>query len=402
MTVPSIHYIEDLSSRDCELLTQLLSLNPEHTLEEGWLRDQTHCLAGFPPILRRPESLLTRLAMALPGTPDKACLCKTHKPLNPQLIRRIFLQVSAECTTRLARLIENKYLREDLKAFVTRLRKLNSLWMSPELYRVAFNAMPADARFEWVQSGCEACIIATVGGNQQIISDLRASMLGRKKKRLPMPRLLPLVEAWIDWTGRGDAVRDESDALGREIRVCRRQMQKARRQKRRNISEGILDDGLVSESATLVEEVPEGVYEMEGSEKSEREEHDFEGSIIDFYANLMSRTSLIPSTHPAERIHPAFRDSIVFSPTTGTFHRQVPLKPASHSIYSESNYSSSVTDAPSTRQNSAVDLHRRTSEKHATTYRRLVGIEEEKESERRRTQRESKFADRVTKWSGFQ
>lgn len=402
MTIPSIHYIEDLSGRDCKLLTQLLAIAPGHTPGEGWLRDQAHCLTGFPQILRRPESILTRLIMALPGTPDKACLCKTHKPLNPQLIRRIFLQVSAECTTRLARLVENQLLPKDLHAFVKRLQKINSLWMSPEFYRVAFNAMPADARLERVSSGCEACIIASIGGNHQILSDLRASMLGREKKRLPMPRLLPLVEAWIDWTGRGDTIRSESHALGREIRGCRRQMQTARWQKRRKIAEGIVGDAFDSESANLLDDVHEEVYEIGSSEKSERDEHDFEGSIIDFYANLMSRTTLDPNAHPAEDIHPVFRDSIVFSPTTGTFRREVtsPGRSQQHSVYSESNYNSSEIGAPSIRQTSEAGLHRRTSEKRARAYRRLIGIEEELKG--RRTQHESRSGERITRWSDFQ
>ena len=270
---------------------------------------------------------------------------------------------------------------------------------------MAFNAMPADARFEQVLSGCEACIIASVGGDFQILSDLRASILGRRKKRLAAPKLLPLIEAWIDWTGRASTIRAESSALGREIRACRRQMQNARRQKRQNVADGVVDGGFESGTATLVdEEVSEEIFDIDGNEKSERAEHDFEGSIIDFYATLMSWTSVIPNKQSLEGIHKAFRDSMVFSPTTGTFHRvaPAPLRQPRNSIYSESNYSSSMIDLPSTRQNSAADLPRHSCENHARAYRRLVGTEKERDAEGQRMQVEGASHERVTQMSNYQ
>jgi hypothetical protein len=402
MTGQSVHYIKDLSARDIEALTQLLSLGPGSSPTSEWLRDQLHLLSTFPATLKRPSAILPRIAMALPFSPPRALLCPTHKLLNSHLVRSIFLLVSAECTVRLTRLVKNSLLPPKLSSFVKRLHKVNSLWMSPELYRVGFGALPGDPRYDRISSGCEACILAAVGGNQAVLCDLRASMIGRKKKRHPTPRLLPIVEAWIDWTGRSDALRQESEDLGREVRQCRRQMQLARRQLARNVSDGIVNRSFGTESGALLEEENTEPFETERGEENADNE-DFEDSIIDFYANLMSTTNFTPDHYP-ESIHPAFRDSMLFSPATGTFHRTGPAPNGPKSAYSESVYSNA--GVPSI-QNSEAGLKGRTPREVANEYRALVGIEEENENQNessrgRRTGREESSPDRMTRWSDFQ
>lgn len=401
MTTQSTHYIEDLTPAEIDRLTQLLSLAPLRSPSPNWLRDQTHCLSSFPPTLQKPSSFVPRLAMALPFTPPKAELCKTHKSLNSCLIRRIFLQVSAESTIRLTRLVENPFLSEELDDFVKRMHTINSLWMSAESYRGAFSAIPFDTRFNCIPSGCEACILASVGGNHRILSDLRASLLGRKRRGQPKAALFKLVEGWIDWTGKGDTIRAGSDALGKEIRHCRRQMQKARRQKRRNIEEGILDDEIGRGSETLVGDASDDEYLKIGDEKVEKDGRDFAGSIIDYYANLMSTTNLVPSAKAAEGMHPAFRKSVISDAATGTFQK---TRKVSKTVYSESLYSTSDL-CTSLQQTLTADLKGNTADDHALGYRILVGIEEEKEREEQQVERRRmtpRAAERMTRWSDFQ
>jgi hypothetical protein len=83
----------------------------------------------------------------------------------------------------------------------------------------------------------------------------------------------------MDGTGHGDAIRMESDVLMRALRLCRRQMQKERRQKKRGGAGGSLDIEVGSRSPTLVDE----------NEKrcKEEDQHDNEGSIIDYYVHRM-------------------------------------------------------------------------------------------------------------------
>ncbi len=397
MSAPSIQLIEDLSADDTEKLTQLLSLPPGTIPTRQWFREQTACLSNFPSSLLRPSSLLSRAMSSLPWTPSKAHLCKTHKQLNPHLIRRIFLQVCEECTTRIARLNEDLNLPANLAAFVKRIHSINSLWMAPDLYRAAFNTAPLDERFVRMPDGCEACILAAIGGNYETLLDLRACMIGRKKKRAPTPRLLKLVDVWIDWSERRERIRAESDALGREVRHCRQALYEARKQSERNKKEGRMEDHTpllaqntpnTPSSTTAVHDRFADGFEADARDTDESNEQNAENSVIDWYADVMSTTN---RTNPLaqEDHHPAFRDSIVFSPQTGTFVRAGP-EASRPTANSESMYSHPADGATSGRQQSTAGPESLTSEERAAAYRRLVGIDESEEPEDRRANKASR------------
>ncbi|CAL3964763.1 unnamed protein product [Diplocarpon coronariae] len=338
MPPPSIQCIEDLKSEDVERLTQTLHLPAGTIASLAWLKDQEACIAELPSRLRRPQTIIPRLAMVLPFT-EKAHLCKPHRGLNAHLIRRIFLQISAECTTRLTRLVENPDLPHNIAAFVKRLQTTNSLWMSPDLYRVTFQCMPNDERFDRMPGDCEACILAAIGGNSSILSDLRTSMLGRKRKHGQVARLLRLVEAWIDWAAEEDVVRAVSDSLAKDVRACRRQMQTARRQKRRNLAEGIVETGDL-DAPLLQHDAAAAAFEdkehEQRNEREEREEHDPEGSIIDFYAHRARRDTKVLSD--AGNIHPAFRSSLSFhtASRSAILRDSLPARPGNPIAYTES------------------------------------------------------------------
>jgi hypothetical protein len=431
MSRPSIRYIEDLSARDTQKLTQLLTIGWRVSPSLQWLSEQEQAISHLPSSLLRSEGLLPRLAMSLPFAPQKAHLCTTHKPLNPYLIHRLFIQLSAECTIRLSRLVENGHLSENLVGFVNRMHSINSLWLSPFLYRSIFKASPDEEGPARVESGCEACILAVVGADHQMLCDLRASMLGRRKKGLPVPRLLKIVDAWIEGTVCGTDIRRESDVLEKQIRDCRRQMQKARRQIRRNMKEGIVaykipeDNGPLLREAYEEEAAPDEVFEMDGKEKDENAEHYFEDSIVDYYARE-SKTNLDPdaSALTPEDIHPAFRESMMaWSPSTGTFHlreaspplrssqRPVPHQqpsppppsPRVPTPYTASVYSRSAFGrGPSYAESSVPDTSNFPSaEERARAYRNLTGAREDERHERRRTQNSELSAERVTRWMYF-
>jgi hypothetical protein len=329
----SVRYIEDLSSRNTEKLANVLNLGWRIKITLQWLSEQELAVSQLPSSLQKSKNPLTNLAMKLLRSPQKAVLCPSHKGLNPPLIHRFFLQLSAECTVRLVRLDENPHLSPNLAAFLKRIHGINSLWFAPFIYRSLFQVREKEECHEMIKGGCEACILAVVGTNQQMLCDLRASMLGRRRKRLPVPRMLRIVDAWIDGTGHGTAIREKSDALEKEIRECRREMQKVRRQARRSLRGGIVNAANPVDEKPLLngphedeEAKPEDVFEMQGKEKDENAEQYFEGSLLDFYAgslksnaNLASQTRT-PTPTPQD-IHPAFRDSMMsFDDNTGTFH----------------------------------------------------------------------------------
>ncbi|EKD20209.1 hypothetical protein MBM_02161 [Drepanopeziza brunnea f. sp. 'multigermtubi' MB_m1] len=325
MSPPSTHCIGELSAKDLERFTQTLSL-PVRTLPSpAWLKDQQACIPDLPYRLRKPHSLLPRLAMALPFT-DKACLCKSHRGLDPHLIRRIFLQVSAECTTRLSRLVESPQPRP-IALFVRRLQTINSLWMDPDLYRVTFACMPDEERFERVPSECEACILASVGGSPSMLFDLRASMLGRRKKGKHEPRLLRLVDAWMEWTAQGDVLRTASDSFAKDVRACRRRMQKARRQQKRG---GQAGTGIETEDPRE-QLLQNDFYAEEHREREESNEDDPEGSIIDYYASRVRRNT--GGRTDARAMHPAFRESMSFPLSPVSARESLPPRPGNPTAY---------------------------------------------------------------------
>jgi hypothetical protein len=432
MTFSSISCIEDLSPKETEKLTQILSRSPNLGLCPSWLQDQATHVSKLPSALRKPFSILPSLSLPLRFGKQKVCLCESHKALNPYLIRDIFLQLSAECTTHLARLILNPDLSYNLAVSLKRLQRINSLWMSPDLFRVMCTAFPYDSRFERVEGGCEACILATIGGNLQILSDLRATMIGRRKKRTASPGLLKLVEAWIHWTGRDDEILKGSDELGREILACRSKMQKERRAKKRFITDGNAVEEIersptmVGESSSDDTEISEK-YDTEKDELFELYERDFENSVIDFYTNKFLSTTTVGRCDTLEGdMHPTFRDSIVFDAPSGTFLRRIsepelpkqrdstwngvysagletPPLPKRYSYYSASVYSTDGFVLEPQAKNPFVSPQTRNFEKRAEAYRKLNGIAEESDSSEspRGSQGTQISRPRATVWDDF-
>lgn len=231
--------------------------------------------------------------------------------------------------------------------------------MQPEVYRQAYQVLPSEPRYERVGSGCEACILASVGGDRGIVRDLYASILGRRKRGRELAGWIDVVRAWGSWEGDLDALTFESTGLGREIGRCRKHLQTLRRAARREELGGTRNPfGKESEIQTLM---------GRDSFEEERDEGDVENEIIDFYADIMSRASLVnrSSTQDslsAEGIHAAFRNTIVF---TDGFFQNVSrgLEERSHTVYSQSEYNTS-------------QISKHGAEERASTYRKLVGIEE--------------------------
>lgn len=372
MAPPSISLIENLSTKDIEKLTELLRLPPGKLPSQVWLKDQASRVSKLPSRLLKPNAPLLRLGMSLNIGPDKATLCKSHKRLNPYLIRRIFLQISAECTTRLTRLVENLSKDTEIELHVKRLQIVNSLWMSTDLYRVTFRVMPQDPRFFRIPGDCEACILAAVGGSPHTLVDLRSAMLGRKRKRCKEPRLVKLVEAWLKWTGFGPKLSEESDKLARVVRARRREMQLERREKLKDEKDLVFDDlppymhGAMG-SETLVPEdgsderfplLPKSMSEADSlspvissdqisellDESPDDEEVDLASEIIDRYANsIRSSTPLLRRPAREDDIHPAYRNSTMLS-REGPSTAARPATPRPSPSSQSTSYASITTD----------------------------------------------------------
>lgn len=216
------------------------------------------------------------------------------------------------------------------------------------------NAPEEHREYERIENDCESCILSRIGGDKQALSDLRTNLIGRRKKRGPKPRLLALVESWIANLPENDnnEVLSKSDKLGREVREIRRSMQKERRRlkdksleqemeiKRRSdeleareagrqsveMTERARDPALICSGSSNTVTVP-FCYRSGGQEEpllgqnqgpngaeESNEEHDPVESIIDFYSHRLSANFA-----PRTSMHPAFKDSMIFDPQSGTF-----------------------------------------------------------------------------------
>lgn len=207
-------------------------------------------------------------------------------------------------------------------------------------------------------------------------------------------------------------------------------MQKARRQIRRNVKEGIVAYEIPEDDESLLRETyeeeaaPDEVFEMDGKEKDENAEHYFEDSIVDYYARESKMNLDSDASAPTpEEIYPAFRESMMaWSPSTGTFHlretsppprssqRPVPHQqpspppPRVPTAYTASVYSrSAFGGGPSYAESSVPDTSNFPSaEERARAYRNLAAVgEEDEKHERRRTQNSKLSAEKITRWMDF-
>lgn len=236
---------------------------------------------------------------------------------------------------RVRKIAERVELPQEVLLCIRRLQSVNSLWMSSVFYTASFPCIPAEQRFEKVPGGCEACILSSVGGNFQILADLRTSLVSRRKKGCADPRLLKLVDVWINWTTCCEAIVNDSDELGKEMRAIRREMQQEKRERkaeeraahlssssRRSSSRSSSRDS-TSRRRSWSSSTREGrhsrppssvpsvkivdIDDVEGKVADPKQEFDFENSIVDFYADMMSKAELPKNADLNESLHPAFQ-----------------------------------------------------------------------------------------------
>ena len=157
-------------------------------------------------------------------------------------------------------------------------------------------------------------------------------------------------------------IRVESDVVMKEIRRCRRRMQKARRQMS---AHGGGEEDTETECSPFINR----------SEQAAKVNGDDLKEIIDLYADREGNGGFEDeNVKVLEGVHPAFCDSVFFNETAGTFERVVPesLKPRK---YSASVYSQEEPCGASFRdweERNTDELHQLLSAR-AQAYRRLMG-----------------------------
>lgn len=340
-------------------------------MSDEWFKKQEEAMKKFPAKFLRPKNPISRtlsnLGSALSLSPEKAHLCKTHKVLNGQVIRAFFLQVTKECTTRIASYERYTDLPEDVAAWIKRLHSLNSYWMTLYFYCYTFQVSPDEPRYEPVEGGCEACILARIGGNVQAIYDLECSAFTRsltqfrqnetweKCRPSEEPRILKLLDGWMHERGLDsdkNPLYTKSLSLVELVGKVRYKILEERRAKRDAREKGInppaRQPSTIRSSSRYnrkpIHLIPEDYQFFENEEGGAKDEQEDVNTIIDYYANRMSVVGSDAQPPPAESMHPAYRytPSVASSPgSTVDKKGKGPAPPASpvSDAYSSSVYS---------------------------------------------------------------
>ena len=188
-----------------------------------------------------------------------------------------------------------------------------------------------------------------------MLSDLLASMLGRKKKNRLPPPLMPVVQAWLDWTGEGSELVKAAAKLGRMICAYRKEMQKARRARQ------------------CAERGGDQLAQVEESEKYGallrkrmgcKDECGQEDEIVELYATRLT------TSKEFQHMDPFVRSSAVSEAKTGPWKR-------SRLAYTESVYDRSDLGGPT---DSTLGGTGELAAEDAENYRKLMSAENKHES----------------------
>lgn len=279
--------IRDLTQKDIELLTLVLH---RYRTDEESVKKVQDLIASLPPQLRR-SGFLNLISNRTSRLPAVAPACSLHRPLNGQVIRSIFNLVALEVGVRINHLVASSdkfsYVQ---RASLESLRELHSMWLEPNVYSNTFLQLPSP-QWSYQEDKCEACILARIGGDVNILISLRAVMLSRTrtKKRRRRPRITRWLEEWIkhheDLKG---TMFKNSDEDGKAFKNAWKAAYKSRiahgqnnARERDSRQEVVEDEGINSVGDG-------GDDEREPSDKVGEDTYDHEHEIIDHYAALLS------------------------------------------------------------------------------------------------------------------
>ncbi|KAL7903121.1 hypothetical protein HDV63DRAFT_412200 [Trichoderma sp. SZMC 28014] len=162
-------------------------------------------------------------------------LCQAHKELDHNVIRSLLWSIAYESTaqTNIYRVLrikgkfkfnierrawmtkeqlkliqdEEDMINANMEEWLDLTNEMTALWLGERKYRELCGSKKRDFLPGCAKTGCEACMLAAVGGNCHYLTALRANLLARhlyktdqqedKKKEINPPSLLRVVDAWI-------------------------------------------------------------------------------------------------------------------------------------------------------------------------------------------------------------
>ncbi|KAM0456191.1 hypothetical protein ACHAPV_007438 [Trichoderma viride] len=228
-----------LTDKGVDEITSLLKFDSSQTSSRKtneWLHKQESKVKRLKnQELLRPDSLLYKGVMKLF---HRQTLCQAHKELDHRVIRSLLWNIAYESTaqTNIYRVLRKKgklrfnmerhsgltkeqlklveeeedMINDNLEEWLDLTNEITALWLGEKKYRELCGSKRRDFLPGCAKTGCEACMLAAVGGNCHYLTALRASLLARhlyktdkkkdskkKKKKVDPPSLLRVVEVWI-------------------------------------------------------------------------------------------------------------------------------------------------------------------------------------------------------------
>ena len=286
--------IRDLARKDVKLLTQVLHKDRK---DDESLRQLRELISVVPSQLRR-SGLLNLISNRTHRFPAVAPACSLHKPLNGHVIRSIFNLVALEVGVRMNHLVaRSERLSFEQRAILQSLRELHSMWLEPETYTSTFLQSPL-AIWSYQEDKCEACMLARIGGNAEILRCLRTVVLSRTRtqKQRPPPRVARWVEEWIKrHEDLKEGIFNQSEEDGRVMKAAWKAAYKRRRKLGRDQDHpkegngmGRTDDNCELERNVTGRADGEDENEREAADNTGDDPYDFEHEIIDHYTALIS------------------------------------------------------------------------------------------------------------------
>jgi hypothetical protein len=263
------------------MLTRILCLDVQDN-DEARLR----LIKNLPSYLRRSK-LLSLIPNCVGLIPACAKTCSTHKPLNGYVIGSICELLRLEVGMRLDRLAANQMkLSVEQRNIIQSLRELHSMWMVEDIYWRMFLQWPS-ATWYYQEDQCEACILARVGRDGLILTNLRTVLLSRTRTRKPLPP--PSLLRWVDGAincHQGKSlemfVRSSEDSLS--LKSARKELNRVHSRRYQAVRNKA--SRLDHEQSTTSIWQRQQCQQTRGEESAaDNNAKDFGNEIIDYYAN---------------------------------------------------------------------------------------------------------------------
>lgn len=213
-----------------------------------------------------------------------------------------------------------------------------------------------------VRSGCAACVLAIVGGQREVLVALRASMVARTKGKAP--RLLGLVDAWMEVLGARDMGREmraESEALAEEVREARSWMRARRAGRRTQMGEGDGNRGRSKHRGGLPAEtrVVDGLPMPRFKLRGDPQRHGYNRPDLYPIGGMDDTEDATPPTHPPARHQEPARPDYVWSSSISRNSRNLTppgIQPETNNTTTTSAFIPPRTHWPQRNHTAAQDI----------------------------------------------